>query len=91
MKYYWLTLILIFIVSTAAMAQQTPPDVTNEQAKATLKTEQKKYNKRKQREEIAKNDQEDRVQTKPRYKREIKHRKRKIKEKINPAPTPVRK
>src|ERR1051326_5230538 len=67
MKYYLTILITSFIVSFT-QAQSIYPAVTAKQAKKAMKTEQKKEKEERRKTEIARKDEEDNIETSPRYK-----------------------
>ena len=69
MKHYLLILIVIFFASTMVKAQLVTPATTNKQAKVAMKSDQKKGKERGKRAGVAKQKTEDRVETKPRYKK----------------------
>jgi hypothetical protein len=92
MRYYWITLFLIFIACGIASAQNTSPDVTKKRADLALEKEQKKELKKKQRADAAEQKREDRIEKRTQYKKARKTRKTRMRDHgiaPHPAQSPV--
>ncbi len=82
-------MIVIFTV-TLAEAQLASQSATNKNAKMAMKDDFKKEKKRKKRAEVAREDEQARVDSKPKYKKTLRAKRKKIKEKgipVTPAPS----
>ena len=76
MKYYLQVLIAVFIFSTVTKAQVASPSVSNKQDKSELKTEKKRETEKGKRKDIARGEENDRIEARPKYKRTFKSRTR---------------
>lgn len=84
-----MTLILLFILATKVDAQQANPDPSAKRAKVAMNEGQKKAKKKNNREQAAKRETEDRIETKPIYAKSYNANRKKVRRERASNPKPV--